>query len=58
MWPKRGLLRHPGTVVIEYLPRMPKDLKPDAFTKELEERIEPASDALMKEAGFIFKDRK
>ena len=56
MWPKRGLLRHPGVVVIEYLPRMPKGMKLDAFTKELKTRIEPASNALMKEAGFVFKD--
>jgi 1-acyl-sn-glycerol-3-phosphate acyltransferase len=56
LWPKRGLLRHPGVVVMEYLEPMPEGLKLEAFTKELEARIEPASNALMAEAGFVFKD--
>ena len=51
-WPKRGLLRHPGVVVFEYLEPMPDGLKLDAFTKELETRIETASNKLMAEAGF------
>jgi len=45
-------LRTPGTAVIEYLDPMPEGLKLEAFTKELEARIEPASNALMAEAGF------
>lgn len=56
MWPKRGFLRKPGVAVIEYLPAMPVDLNLEDFTKELETRIETASDALMNEAGFKTKD--
>ncbi|MEH6361107.1 MAG: lysophospholipid acyltransferase family protein [Amylibacter sp.] len=56
MWPKRGLLRHPGVVVFEYLDPMPEGLKLEAFTKELEARIEPASVRLAAEAGFKSKD--
>ena len=56
MWPKRGLLRHPGVVVFEYLDPMPEGLKLEAFTKELEARIEPASVRLAVEAGFKSKD--
>jgi 1-acyl-sn-glycerol-3-phosphate acyltransferase len=52
MWPKRGLLRHPGVVVFKYLDPMPEGLKLEAFTKELEARIEPASVSLATEAGF------
>lgn len=55
MWPKHSLLRYPGTAVIEYLDPMPEGLKLEAFTKELEARIEPASNALMAEAGFQVK---
>ncbi|MFK5996779.1 MAG: lysophospholipid acyltransferase family protein [Rhodobacterales bacterium] len=55
MWPKHSLLRYPGTAVIEYLDPMPDGLKLEAFTKELEARIEPASNALMAEAGFQAK---
>jgi len=56
MWPKRGLLRYPGVVVFEYLDPMPENLKLEAFTKELERRIEPASVRLATEAGFIQKE--
>jgi len=52
MWPKRGLLRNPGVVVFEYLDPMPEGMKLEAFTKELEARIEPASVRLAAEAGF------
>ena len=52
MWPKRGLLRHPGVVVFEYMAPMPEGLKLGKFTKELEARIEPASERLALEAGF------
>lgn len=52
LWPKRGLLRYPGVVVFEYLEPMPEGMKLEAFTKELEARIEPASDRLAAEAGF------
>ncbi|KAB7614786.1 1-acyl-sn-glycerol-3-phosphate acyltransferase [Amylibacter sp. SFDW26] len=56
LWPKHGLLRKRGNVVFEYLEPMPKDLSVEDFTKELEARIEPASNALMAEAGFVKKD--
>lgn len=56
LWPKRGLLRHPGVVIFEYLEPMPEGLGLSAFTKELEKRIETASVKLMVEAGFEFKD--
>lgn len=56
MWPKRGLLRHPGVVVFEYMDPMPKGLKLEKFTKELEARIEPASERLAAEAGFKPKE--
>jgi len=52
MWPKRGLLRHSGVVVFEYMEPMPDGLKLEAFTKELKARIEPASERLAAEAGF------
>lgn len=54
-WPKRGILRNPGVVVVEYLDAMPEGLKLEAFTKVMEERIETASDKLMAEAGFVPK---
>lgn len=51
-WPKRGVLRKPGTAVIEFLPRIEPGLEVDAFMAQLEEAIETASDKLNAEAGF------
>ena len=51
-WPRHGILRKPGTVVIEFLPRIPAGLKIGTFMEELEAVIETNSDALMLEAGF------
>lgn len=51
-WPKRGILRKPGNAVVEFLPRIETGLDLQTFTAELETRIETASDALNREAGF------
>ncbi|KFI24928.1 lysophospholipid acyltransferase family protein [Paenirhodobacter enshiensis] len=50
-WPRHGLLRKPGLAVIEFLPTIEPGMDPHRFMAELEARIEPASDALMAEAG-------
>lgn len=51
-WPKRGILRHRGTAVVEFLEPIPAGLTNDAFMRELESRVEASSDALLVEAGF------
>ena len=51
-WPKRGVTRHSGTAVFEFLPRIEPGLEVDVFMAQLEETIETASDRLNKEAGF------
>ena len=51
-WPKRGILRHRGTAVVDFLPAIPPGLTNDAFMAELEARVETSSNALMAEAGF------
>ncbi|WP_341915258.1 lysophospholipid acyltransferase family protein [Ferrovibrio terrae] len=45
-WPKRGLLRRPGTIVLRFLPAIPAGLDRDTFMKELETRIESANAVL------------
>lgn len=42
-WPSHGFLRHPGTIVFEYLEPIPPGLKRGEFMRTLEERIETAS---------------
>lgn len=51
-WPRKGILRKPGTAVVEFLDPIPAGLPKDEFMKILEERVESRSNALMKEAGF------
>lgn len=52
-WPRRGLLRMPGTAVVEFLPVIPAGLKMGDFMRQLEATIETNSNALMQEAGFV-----
>lgn len=49
-WPRRGIYRKPGTAVVEFLPIMAPGLGKDVFLKQLEAKIETASDALYREA--------
>ncbi|WP_048437700.1 lysophospholipid acyltransferase family protein, partial [Methylobacterium platani] len=50
-WGRRRLTYRPGTAVIEFLPVIPAGLPRDTFLGELQQRIEAASDALVREAG-------
>ncbi len=52
-WPRHGIYRKPGLAVVEFLPRIEAGKPLDEFMVELENVIEPASDALMAEAGFV-----
>ena len=51
-WPKRGILRRPGTAVVEFLPTIPAGRPIDVFMDELERTVEVASNRLMADAGF------
>ena len=46
-WPAHGFLRKPGTIVFEYLPPLPAGLKRAEFMREMQDRIETASNALL-----------
>ena len=46
-WPAHGILRRPGTIVFEYLEPLPAGLKRGEFMREMEDRIEAASSALL-----------
>jgi 1-acyl-sn-glycerol-3-phosphate acyltransferase len=45
-WPKRGILRHPGTAVVEFLPAIPPGLPVADFMQQIETAVETASDRL------------
>ena len=48
-WPRRRFLRRPGTIVVEILDVIPPGMPRNAFFKEMQERIETASDRLVAE---------
>ena len=50
-WPKRGVTRHPGLAVAEFLEPIPPGLDRATFMAVLEARVERASNRLMVEAG-------
>ena len=47
-WPTLGHLRPPGVIVFEYLEPLPAGLKRADFMRQLEDRIEGASNALLR----------
>ncbi|HWK94107.1 MAG TPA: 1-acyl-sn-glycerol-3-phosphate acyltransferase [Pseudolabrys sp.] len=48
-WPRRSLLRHPGTVVIEFLDVIPPGLEQGEFMARLQNEIETATARLIEE---------
>ena len=46
-WPAHGILRRPGTIVFEYLEPLPAGMKRADFMRQMQERIEAASNALL-----------
>ncbi|MEP1535269.1 MAG: lysophospholipid acyltransferase family protein [Paracoccaceae bacterium] len=51
-WPRKGIMRYPGTGVVEFLPAVLPGKDRDTFMADLEKQVEDRSNALMKEAGF------
>jgi 1-acyl-sn-glycerol-3-phosphate acyltransferase len=50
-WPRRSILRRPGTVVVEILDPIPPGLDKKSFVTRLQQAIEPATAHLIAEAG-------
>lgn len=50
-WGRRGFLRHPGTIVIEFLEPIPTGLDRKSFMETLETRVEAAATRLLAERG-------
>lgn len=57
-WPPSGLRRHPGTIVIEFLPAIEPGLKRADFQKRLEAAIETASNRLLAHADAPAKSAR
>ena len=50
-WPRRSVIRRPGTIVVEILPPIPEGLPRDEFLRRLEAAVEGASGRLLVEGG-------
>ena len=50
-WPRRSLMRYPGTIIVEFLPPLPAGLPRAEFKSQIENAIETASRRLIKEAA-------
>lgn len=50
-WPRRSMLRYPGTIVVDFLDPIPAGLSREQFATRLQGAIESASDGLIVEAG-------
>lgn len=51
-YPKKGILKKPGTAVVEFMDPLMPGMEKAAFMAQLEEVVETRSNQLMKEAGF------
>lgn len=52
-WPRKGIMRKPGTAIVEFLEPIPAGETRSAFMADLSERIETRSDELIREAGAL-----
>jgi 1-acyl-sn-glycerol-3-phosphate acyltransferase len=50
-WPRRSVMRYPGTIVVEFLEPIPPGLNRAEFSQRLQDVIERASDRLLAEAA-------
>jgi len=57
-WPKRGILRRPGTAVLEFLETIPPQQKQGEVLERMEAVIEEASDRLAEEARESLSRRR
>ncbi len=52
LWPRKGIIRHPGLAVVEFLEPIDAGLPREEFMELLETRVEARSNELMREVGF------
>jgi 1-acyl-sn-glycerol-3-phosphate acyltransferase len=57
-WPRRQLVRHPGTIVVEFLDPIPAGLPRKEFRAILEARLEAASQRLVEEGKKSLDENK
>ena len=56
-WPRRSLLRRPGTIIVEFLPPIAPGFDRPGFLAHLQDTIEEASVRLLQETGITDQER-
>lgn len=56
-WPRRSLALRPGTIIVQILPPLPRNLTRREFVQSLEIAIETVTDRLIAEAGGLPVDK-
>ena len=56
-WPRRSLLRRPGTIIVEFLPPIAPGFDRPGFLAHLQDTIEEASARLLQETGIRDQER-
>ena len=56
-WPRRSLLRRPGTIIVEFLPPIAPGFDRPGFLARLQDTIEEASARLLQETGIRDQER-
>ena len=56
-WPRRSLLRRPGTIIVEFLPPIAPGFDRPGFLAHLQDTIEEASVRLLQETGIRDQER-
>jgi 1-acyl-sn-glycerol-3-phosphate acyltransferase len=56
-WPRRSLLRRPGTIIVEFLPPIAPGFDRPGFLAHLQDTIEEASARLLLETGIRDQER-
>ncbi len=51
-WPRRSLMRYPGTIIVEFLPPIAPGMPRKEFRRQFEEQLEAACDRLLGEAAL------
>lgn len=55
-WRRNAFIKRPGTVLVQFMPPMPRDLKKRDFLNDLHARLNAETDKLIEEAGGLPED--
>jgi 1-acyl-sn-glycerol-3-phosphate acyltransferase len=57
-WPRRSLLRRPGTIIVEFLPPIAPEFDRAGFLAHLQDTIEQATGRLLQDQETAIRDQE